>query len=306
MEHDTKTNNPSKFLRYLLKLTERVERILFGVRIILRIKIFKREFDYRKDDIFIVTYMKSGTTLLQMLVYQLLTDGNMDFRHIYDVSPWLERCIATSKSLQDVPSPRILKSHAPHETFPAQTNGRIIYCIRNGADVAVSMYNHYKDIELYDKGWQHFMQQDFARNSWFRHVDGWLKNKRHLNVLYIQYEDLTRNKKETIQKIAAFLGVKLSAETCQRVLERCSFEFMKLHEEKFGAEKPASTRQVFDRFIRKGESGKGQLEFDAGQVKWYSRLYDKYLAKYNLGYELPAGKDALKEHGNGVETQAPV
>src|SRR5688572_22781696 len=48
------------------------------------------DYDGYPDDIFIVTYPKSGTTWLQMIVYQLTTDGAMDFGHIDEVSPFLE------------------------------------------------------------------------------------------------------------------------------------------------------------------------------------------------------------------------
>ena len=92
-----------------------IDRILFNsvssarnrltiLRNLLRVRMFKREFDYRSDDIYVATYMKSGTTLLQMILYQLFTDGNMDFDHIYDVSPWLEHAIAHNISLKDFAS----------------------------------------------------------------------------------------------------------------------------------------------------------------------------------------------------------
>ena len=50
---------------------------------------YKLLFDEREDDIYITTYPKSGTTLMQMIIYHLTTDGSMDFNHIYDVSPWI-------------------------------------------------------------------------------------------------------------------------------------------------------------------------------------------------------------------------
>ena len=42
------------------------------------------------DDIFVVTYPRSGTTWTQMILYQLTTDGRMDFAHITQVCPWFE------------------------------------------------------------------------------------------------------------------------------------------------------------------------------------------------------------------------
>src|SRR5206468_68583 len=44
----------------------------------------RRATDYspRPDDLFIVSFPKSGTTLLQMILYQMTTAGEMDFPHI--------------------------------------------------------------------------------------------------------------------------------------------------------------------------------------------------------------------------------
>src|SRR5262249_49561577 len=56
---------------------------------LLELKHFK--FVPRPDDIFIVTYPRSGTTWMQMILYQLTTDGNMDIPHIAERCPWFER-----------------------------------------------------------------------------------------------------------------------------------------------------------------------------------------------------------------------
>src|SRR5215469_18574146 len=49
------------------------------------------EFVPRPDDIFIATYPRSGTTWMQMLLYQLTSDGKMDMAHIAQHCPWFER-----------------------------------------------------------------------------------------------------------------------------------------------------------------------------------------------------------------------
>lgn len=64
----------------------------------------------RPDDIFIVTYPRSGTTWMQMILYQLTTDGNIDFANIYQVSPWLELSLELGKySFESFAYPRIFK-----------------------------------------------------------------------------------------------------------------------------------------------------------------------------------------------------
>ena len=79
-----------KIVTFFYKLCNRLS-IRFG-KAAFELKTIKYhlEFGERDDDIYVVTYPKSGTTLMQMMLYQLTTDGKIDFKHIYDVSPWTD------------------------------------------------------------------------------------------------------------------------------------------------------------------------------------------------------------------------
>ncbi|HEX5868810.1 MAG TPA: sulfotransferase domain-containing protein, partial [Longimicrobium sp.] len=113
------------------------------IRLRLRVVQYGLEYEGSPDDIFIVTYPKSGTTWLQMIVYQLATDGAMDFAHIDGVSPHLEEAmIPQGRKISDLrATPRVVKSHLPYHAIP-KGPGRYIYGIRNGLDVAVSYHYH--------------------------------------------------------------------------------------------------------------------------------------------------------------------
>src|SRR5580704_1087962 len=63
----------------------------------------------RPDDVYLASYARSGTTWLQMIVYQLTTNGNMDFAHITQPIPYFERALAQGRDLNRLPSPRIFK-----------------------------------------------------------------------------------------------------------------------------------------------------------------------------------------------------
>ena len=47
-------------------------------------------FKPRSSDVFIVTSPKCGTTWMQQIVHQLRTGGDMEFREITEVVPWIE------------------------------------------------------------------------------------------------------------------------------------------------------------------------------------------------------------------------
>lgn len=101
-------------------------------------------------DAYIVTWMKSGTTLCQNLVYQLMaatgrvpTDPDAtNFRDISEVVPFVEGSpvVNVYQPIHEY-SPHVWKSHAPATGFSNMSkfqSGRFIYLFRDGKAVARS------------------------------------------------------------------------------------------------------------------------------------------------------------------------
>jgi hypothetical protein len=107
------------------------------------------DFVPRPDDLFIVTYPRSGTTWMQMILYQLATGGSLDFEHIYQVCPYFEAALGTTSGFANVPEPRTFKSHLSYHDIPKGC--KYIYVARNGKDVAVS-YFHFSKTHLGFRG----------------------------------------------------------------------------------------------------------------------------------------------------------
>ena len=117
-----------------------------------------RDFQPRPDDIFVVTYPRSGTTWTQMILYQLTTDGRMDFAHITQVCPWFERALKAGRDLDALPGPRVFKSHLPYRRIP-KGPCRYIYVARDGKDVAVSYYHFYRSHMGYKGTFEEFFER---------------------------------------------------------------------------------------------------------------------------------------------------
>jgi hypothetical protein len=231
------------------------------------------EYEGSPDDIFIVTYPKSGTTWLQMIVYQLTSDGAMNFAHIDEVSPHLEEVMMPyGRKISDLRrTPRVVKSHLHYPDIP-KGPGRYIYGVRNGLDVAVSYHHHSRK---YQPGWgqrpvgeffSRFMAGQVPYGSWFEHVAGWLRNKERLNVLVVTYEELSADLEATVKRVADFCGITIDPAAMPRILERCSFAFMRQHEAKFaikGAPSLPAPAPSGPAFIRKGQVGGWREELDA-------------------------------------------
>jgi len=244
------------------------------------------EYEGSPDDIFIVTYPRSGTTWLQMIVYQLTTDGAMDFAHIDDVSPFLEiTMIPRRRKISDLRgTPRVVKTHLPYHMIP-KGPGRYICGIRNGLDVAVSYHDH---VRKYLTEWRQcslgeffsrFMAGRVPYGSWFKHVAGWLRNEDRLNVLVVTYEELSADLEAAVRRIADFCGITIDPAAMPRILERCSFAFMREHDARFspGARLLPTPAASGSAFIRKGQVGGGRQELDARSVSDFQEACDRRL-----------------------------
>jgi hypothetical protein len=77
---------------------------------------------------------------MQMILYQLTTDGLMDFPHIAEYCPWFEKSLCSTRGFETRPSPRLFKSHLPHPWIP-KGPCKYIYVARGGRDVALSCYH---------------------------------------------------------------------------------------------------------------------------------------------------------------------
>jgi hypothetical protein len=247
------------------------------------------EYDGSPDDLFIVTYPRSGTTWLQMIVYQLTTDGAMDFAHIEEVSPFLEiTMIPRRRKISDLrTTPRVVKSHLAYHMIP-KGPGRYICGLRNGLDVVVSYHDHARK---YLPEWgQCSLSEFFSRfmagrvpyGSWFEHVAGWLRNEDRLNVLVVTYEELSADLEAGVKRIADFCGITIDPAAMPRILERCSFAFMREHDAKFSLDEqlPPTQARPESAFIRKGQVGGGRQELDARSVSEFQEACDRRLREF--------------------------
>jgi hypothetical protein len=241
-------------------------------------------YDGSPDDLFIVTYPKSGTTWLQMIVYQLTTDGGMNFAHIDEKSPHLEETmIPRGRKISDLPGTlRVVKSHRNYHDI-LKGPGRYIYGVRNGLDVAVSYYHHSRKYVGWnnrplDEFFHHFLKGQVAYGSWFEHVAGWLRNEDGLNVLIVSYEELSADLEAGVKRIADFCGITIDPADMPRILERCSFAFMREHEDKFALElRKPPPRDTTTHFIRQGKVGGWEQELDPRLAGEFQKACDQWL-----------------------------
>jgi len=253
------------------------------------------DFVPRADDIFLVTYPRSGTTWMQMILYQLASRGDMNFTHICQVAPWFERVISfnvmSSEAIEAIPSPRIFKSHLSYRWIP-KGQCKYIYVMRNGKDVAVSFFHFYKS-HLGFKGdfsefFDLFMRGKVQFGSWFEHVAGWREHLDNPNILFLEYENLTRDLEGCLRRIIQFCGFDVSSEQFPEIMEKCSFAFMKKHESKFDHITATIWEKGYKQnaFLRKGEIGSSKTYLNERQEKLFEQKSEKYIGKFGANDDL--------------------
>jgi Sulfotransferase domain len=261
-------------LRHLLKNLERLKFIYF-------------EFKPRPGDIFIVTYPRSGTTWMQMILYQLTTNGVINFDHISQKFPYFEMDFCEVGHFNQFPSPRVFKTHLSSSWLPRRWPVRYIYVIRDGKDVAVSFY-HFRQSHFGFRGdFATFFEKHFIRNgfseigSWFQHTAGWLNRRKDPNILYLSYEEMKTDLRSCLDKIADFCGFEIDPARLPDILHRCSFGFMKQYEEKFDPAMAATLARPVQlgAFIRQGSAGGWSEHFSVAQQAMFDRYFRKYLSR---------------------------
>lgn len=281
-----------KIVLFLIRFLTRIhENSLESIKN-LRKQLFFMDFEEREDDVYIVTFLKSGTTWMQVILHNLLRDGNMDFTHIYDVSPWPSNMAFRNESIETInnlPSPRILKSHDNYAFFSNDMKGKIIYVYRDGKDIALSLFHHNKNYQnqeiTFDENFDAFFIDEASELNWFKFTSEWLENKNKLPILFISYEQLTLQFDETINKICNYLNIELTDEILKRTKHHASFEFMKINESKFGEIPPKEEIKIFNQFIRKGQIGEGKSHMSVTQEAKYDLLFSKKIFPFQKRFE---------------------
>jgi estrone sulfotransferase len=232
----------------------------------------------RPDDVFIVSYPKSGNTWVRFLLANMLAPGEaITFRNIDDYVPDIYKC---ADALQHRRGRRYIKSHHPnYELYP-----KLIYIYRDGRDALVSYYHYASDKEKFTGTFAAFMFSPFASrfSSWREHVEGACEfaSKFPERILMLQYEEMLKTPNVGAASISTFLGLGCDDKTIARAVGASSFDRLKDMERQVGGERLGRP----GRFFRHGGSGQWREYFSAELYKRYR--YENGATLVRLGYEL--------------------
>lgn len=227
-------------------------------------------YDAEMNDIFVCTFPKCGTTLMQHIIYLLLNDGTpiKDGERLDQIFPHLEEVGSEYIKVRSVVKRghRLIKTHLPYHMTPISKDAKYIFVSRNPKDCVVSFYHHtlgfprhYQfedgDFNLY---FDLFMNGKVDFGDYFNCLKSFLNHRNDPNVFFVTYENLLNNKEEVVLELAKFIDKKLEqhllefdSSLMKKVLFHSSIDEMK----KYPLRWCSFREDHHTPFIRKGKVG---------------------------------------------------
>ena len=177
-------------------------------------------------------------------------DSNF-LEHVYSDGRFGSKCLSQKKA------PRIVKSHLPLRFLKAQLdrkpNMKVLQVIRNPKDTLVSFFHFYrmnKGLGCFTGTWDEFFEMFQAEELAYQDTKDWYTyNTTRENSMVLIYEDMKKNLKDNVVKIASFLGKSLSEKVINNIVETVTFENIGLQFLASGLSKTArKLRAVFVQF----------------------------------------------------------
>ncbi|MES0490490.1 MAG: sulfotransferase domain-containing protein [Leptospirales bacterium] len=256
-------------------------------------------FKPRDGDLIIVPWAKSGTTWVQQITAQLVFNGSEDY-DLHAMSPWLEcRPFPIEHILAGLEAQehqRFIKCHLPVDALGLNPKLKYICIVRDGRDAIWSYYNHLNRMndDLYGilnsniepdwpivekprdgahKFFNEWMENDAKTfTSYFDHIKSWW-NVRHLpNVKVLHFNDLKKDLKGEILKIADFLGIEKDGLNIDTIVEHCTFDYMKSNANKLVLGGDESWQGGAHNFMNKGVNGQWKEALTPAEKENYEKI----------------------------------
>ncbi len=265
-----------------------IKHLIAGIKHGLKLHRPGRNLFILPDDVFLVSFPKSGNTWTRFLLANLIYSGQpATFANIHRLIP--DPSGTTKKDFDRMPRPRIIKSH---ECFDPRYR-RVIYIVRDPRDVALSQYHYHRKLKRIsdDSPIETFVTRFLAgetcpHGSWGQNVVSWLAtSERDPRFLLLRYEDMVEDTSRELAKIVTFLGISASPEQIAQAVERSAADEMRKLEkaQTDQCELTKGSRKDLS-FVRAAGSGGWRSELPASMAERIEAAWGSLMR--HLGYEL--------------------
>ncbi|KAI3518032.1 hypothetical protein L1887_06378 [Cichorium endivia] len=237
-------------------------------------------FKSHPTDIFLASFMKSGTTWLKALMISTINRHRYNFsdHHLHHhgpqtTFPFLEGELLSypNTDFTNMSAPRLFSTHFPRTLLPSSvTSCKFIYICRDPKDVLISKWffmNKIRDKDLlplsFDEAFELFCQGISDSGPFWEHVLSYWRASMDApdKILFLKYEEVKEQPEVVVRKLAAFMGEPFTMEededrVAENIVNLCNFENLSnLEVNKKGVTKLGKLVVENHEFFRKGQIG---------------------------------------------------
>jgi hypothetical protein len=249
----------------------------------------------------IVSFPRSGNTWTRFLIANLLHPGEVvSFTNIETLIP--DTAAISSRALKRIPRPRVIKSHEYFDhRYP-----RVIYIVRDPRDVALSFYNFQRKygqiedglpLERYVDDFVNGRLNSASWGTWRENVGSWICTRgKTPGFLLLRYEDMLRDTKRELARVADFLALAPTPEMLDRTIANCSAEHMRQMEKQEENQWAATRKHRKDiPFVGAAKPGSWCNQLSASSILKIESAWGELMT--TLGYSLVSANTSENELG---------
>jgi hypothetical protein len=240
--------------------------------------------EQRHDDLYLVSFPKSGNTWLSFLManIHLKMSGinrEVNFFNIHDFIPDIHSTRYLKRDILLFPGHRVIKSHSEFNPFYR----KVIYLVRDPRDVMVSYYWFQKKLGFFDDSLSELIRSPlFGITAWCRHIQAWFKRTpASVSIDFVRYEDLKTDPGKLLKRLYSLLGYTIPIDILSECIKMSSFENMKKLEEYYNY--GGDMRFADFKFMRKGQRGGYKSELSNKDISFINKKASRWMSifKYN-------------------------
>jgi len=230
------------------------------------------------DDIFLVSFPKSGNTWLRFIIANLISNKEITFKNIDEFVP---DCYTSHQIIDSKKSKRIIKSHNTYFKYYPKS----IYIYRDYRDVLVSYYLYQTALNHFNGSIDEFITSKALNtpfNSWKTHLKNALNQQQQHpeTILLIAYEELLQNPHNIIKQIIEFCNI-TPVQAIEDVIKKSEFNHLKAIENK---DEGNFKQQTGQSFFRNGKAGNWQKHLTNTTLNTLQQDHELVNLMHQLGY----------------------